>query len=100
MSTAIGVTTATTVMFGIRLESRSTGHLIALDTGLGFHRGVGLGWMMRRGDLRPFTMGVGRNCAADGAGCPVRFTCGLFMRRRSSRGWARLRRAVLPFRLA
>src|SRR5260370_37427389 len=69
----ISMTTAT----GARIQAMewsgyrawmSAGRHITMDTGAGSNPGDGLGWMTRLGDLRRFTMAVGRWSAGAGAG--------------------------------
>src|SRR6266436_9989510 len=54
---------------GFRGVSQRAGHPIASDTGCGSRHGVGPGWKMNRGALRPFTTAVGPKSAEAGAGC-------------------------------
>src|SRR5690349_12964850 len=74
MTTACGAKNHRTDRSGFR-ELRRAGLLINMDTGFGWNRGAGLGWMMLRGAMLRSTTAAGYTRADIGDGRRVQFTC-------------------------
>src|SRR5690242_7490114 len=87
MITAPGAITRATVRAGFRAW-KPAGLRITTAIGCGLSRGVGPGWMMRPGVLRPSTTVAGHFMEAVGCGFPEPWPCGPYTRRRWSRGSA------------
>src|SRR5271157_558000 len=83
-----GATLLTMELCGCLTVHRVDGLRTTMAIGSGWTPGVGLGWMMRLGDLHRSTMAVGRLWAASGVGCLVLWRCARCTHRRWWLGWA------------